>query len=192
LLSTYDAEIAFRILAPHFRGRQGEGRSIRCPFRKSYPDVLMVQSSQDRNGGNVARSLDRSMQRHGAVSPKNQETLDKSGDPKNAEEINREAAGRPPEPGAIDRPGFDLGGSTGDTNAGTGLGLGDDAGENRLDRSLPGRRTRGKLSIPRWPRESPATAEEIIVDRPVEAMKNWRNDPTQLPVHGSHHPPRQS
>ena len=33
------------------------------PFRKSYPDVLMVQSSQDRNGGNVARSLDRSMQR---------------------------------------------------------------------------------------------------------------------------------
>jgi len=52
----------------------------------------------------------------GAVSPKNQETLDKAGDPKNAEEINREAAGRPPEPG--DRPGFDLGGSTGDTSGG--------------------------------------------------------------------------
>ena len=34
-----------------------------CPFRKSYPDVLVVQSSQDRNGGNGARSLDRSMQR---------------------------------------------------------------------------------------------------------------------------------
>jgi hypothetical protein len=34
-----------------------------CPFRKSYPDVLVVQSSQDGNGGNGARSLDRSMQR---------------------------------------------------------------------------------------------------------------------------------
>ena len=34
-----------------------------CPFLKSYPDVLMVQSNQDRNGDNGARSLDRSMQR---------------------------------------------------------------------------------------------------------------------------------
>jgi hypothetical protein len=32
------------------------------PFRKSYPDVLVVQSSQDRNGDNGARSLDCSMQ----------------------------------------------------------------------------------------------------------------------------------
>jgi hypothetical protein len=39
------------------------GYTAGCPFRKSYPDVLMMQSSQDRNGGNVARSLDRSMQR---------------------------------------------------------------------------------------------------------------------------------
>lgn len=45
-----------------------------------------------------------------------------------------------PEPVAVDRPGFDLGGSTGKTNAGTGLGLGPDAAENRRDRSLPGRR----------------------------------------------------
>jgi hypothetical protein len=34
----------------------------RCPFRKSYPDVLMMQSGQDRNGDNRARSLDCSMQ----------------------------------------------------------------------------------------------------------------------------------
>ena len=33
-----------------------------CPFRKSYPDVLVVQSSQDRNGDNGARALDCSMQ----------------------------------------------------------------------------------------------------------------------------------
>jgi hypothetical protein len=33
-----------------------------CPFRKSYPDVLVVQSSQDRNGNNGARSLNCSMQ----------------------------------------------------------------------------------------------------------------------------------
>jgi hypothetical protein len=34
-----------------------------CPFRKSYPDVLVMQSSQYRNGDNGARSLDGSMQR---------------------------------------------------------------------------------------------------------------------------------
>ena len=33
-----------------------------CPFRKSYPDVLVVQSSQDRNGDDSARSLDGWMQ----------------------------------------------------------------------------------------------------------------------------------
>jgi hypothetical protein len=50
------------------------------------------------------------------------------------------AAENSPEPVAVDRPGFDLGGSTGKTSAGTGLGLGQDASENRRDRSLPGRR----------------------------------------------------
>lgn len=45
-----------------------------------------------------------------------------------------------PEPVAVDRPGFDLGGATGKTSAGTGVGLGPDAAENRSDRSLPGRR----------------------------------------------------
>lgn len=47
-----------------------------------------------------------------------------------------------PEP--VDRPGFDLGGSTGKTSAGTGLGLGEDSFENRQDRSLPGRRGKSK------------------------------------------------
>lgn len=87
---------------------------------------------------------------HGSVFSKNRNTREKSRDPKNKDEIDREAAGRPPERETIDRPGFDLSGTTGNTTAGTGLGLGDDAGENRLDRSLPGRRARGKLSIPRW------------------------------------------
>ena len=32
-----------------------------CHFRKSYPDVLVMQSSQDRNGDDSARSLDGSM-----------------------------------------------------------------------------------------------------------------------------------
>lgn len=45
-----------------------------------------------------------------------------------------------PDSVAVDRPGFDLGGSTSKTSAGTGLGLGQDAAENRRDRSLPGRR----------------------------------------------------
>lgn len=37
----------------------------------------------------------------------------------------------------VDRPGFDLGGSTGKTHAGEGLGLGADAAENRKGRRLP-------------------------------------------------------
>ncbi|MEH6728386.1 MAG: hypothetical protein V7703_19735, partial [Hyphomicrobiales bacterium] len=37
----------------------------------------------------------------------------------------------------VDRPGFDLGGSTGETHAGKGLGLGTDAEENRKGWGLP-------------------------------------------------------
>ena len=37
----------------------------------------------------------------------------------------------------VDRPGFDLGGSTGETHAGKGLGLGTDAKENRKGWGLP-------------------------------------------------------
>ncbi len=37
----------------------------------------------------------------------------------------------------IDRPGFDLGGATGDTTAGKGLGLGTDAKEGRKEWGLP-------------------------------------------------------
>lgn len=50
----------------------------------------------------------------------------------------------------VDRPGFDLGGSTGETTAGLGLGLGEDSSDTSLERSLPGRRVKEKLSIPRW------------------------------------------
>lgn len=50
----------------------------------------------------------------------------------------------------IDRPGFDIGGSSGDTHAGSGLGLGEDAFETPGDRRLPGRRPDNKLTIPRW------------------------------------------
>ena len=64
-------------------------------------------------------------------SPKSGHDQSKSGD---------KAANSSPETVAVDRPGFDLGGSTGKTSAGTGLGLGPDAAENRRDRRLPGRR----------------------------------------------------
>ena len=37
----------------------------------------------------------------------------------------------------VDRPGFDLGGSSGDTDAGKGLGVGSDAKENREGWRLP-------------------------------------------------------
>jgi len=63
-----------------------------------------------------------------------------------------------------DRPGFDLGGSSGDTHAGTGLGLGTDAFDTPGDRRLPGRRLDNKLTIPRWggpePRDPTASDEK--------------------------------
>jgi hypothetical protein len=37
----------------------------------------------------------------------------------------------------VDRPGFDLGGSSGKTSAGQGLGLGDDAEESPKEQRLP-------------------------------------------------------
>jgi len=49
-----------------------------------------------------------------------------------------------------DRPGFDLGGSTGKTHAGSGLGLGTDAFDTPGDRRLPGRQPDNELTIPRW------------------------------------------
>lgn len=64
---------------------------------------------------------------------------------------------------AIDRPGFDLGGSTGSTTAGTGLGSGRDAAESVKDRSLPGRHTKPTLTIPRW-----SGPEGAVRDRSVK------------------------
>lgn len=49
-----------------------------------------------------------------------------------------------------DRSGFDLEGSSGDTHAGTGLGLGNDASDTAGERRLPGRWPDNKLTIPRW------------------------------------------
>lgn len=50
----------------------------------------------------------------------------------------------------IDRPGFDLSGSSGETHAGLGLGLGDDASDTAGDRRLFGRRPDNKLVRLRW------------------------------------------
>jgi hypothetical protein len=50
----------------------------------------------------------------------------------------------------IDRPGFDLGGSSGDTRAGTGLGLGRDAFDTPGGRSLPGRKLGNDVTMPGW------------------------------------------
>ena len=78
-----------------------------------------------------------------------------SGAPNTEVEIKETPARHIPDPGAVDRPGFDIGGSTGDTTAGTGLGLGVNAGERRSDRSLPGRRAGATLSIPHWSGPTP-------------------------------------
>jgi hypothetical protein len=62
---------------------------------------------------------------------------------------NAKAAGQAPGPGAKDRPGFDLGGAVTDATAGSGLGLGDDAAENRKDRRLPRRRPKSRPDVSR-------------------------------------------
>lgn len=64
-------------------------------------------------------------------SPKTKRVQGKPGD---------KAADSLPDPVAVNRPGFDLGGANGEASAGTGLGLGTDAAENRRDRRLPGRK----------------------------------------------------
>ena len=66
-----------------------------------------------------------------------------------------------------DRPGIDLGGSSGDTHAGTGLGLGTDAFDTPGARRLPGRQLDNALTIPRWggpePRDT-ITSDETTAD----------------------------
>ena len=54
-----DVAIA-RINLAKFAAISKEG--VPCPFRKSYPNVLVMQPSQDRNGDNGARPLDCSVQ----------------------------------------------------------------------------------------------------------------------------------
>lgn len=60
----------------------------------------------------------------------------------------------------VDRPGFDLGGSTGETTAGLGLGLGEDSSDTSQERSLPSRRVKPKLGIPHW------RGPDIVRDKP--------------------------
>ena len=86
-------------------------------------------------------------------------------------EIEEKPARHTLDPGAVDRPGFDIGGSTGDTAAGTGLGLGANAGESRSDRSLLGRRAGATLSIPHWSGPTPEEPPSSDKDK-VTGLKN--------------------
>lgn len=63
-----------------------------------------------------------------------QTAADQTTDERPSEDGSQDEAGTP-EP--VDRPGFDLGGSTGETDAGKGLGLGGDAREDRKGWRLP-------------------------------------------------------
>lgn len=52
--------------------------------------------------------------------------------------VDKNAAAKPKVPHKnVDRPGFDLGGATGENEAGRGLGLGTDAKDNRKGQRLP-------------------------------------------------------
>ena len=78
-----------------------------------------------------------------------------------------------------DRPGFDLGGSTGDTHAGTGLGFGEDAFDTPGERRLPGRRLDNKLTIPRWsgpePRDATATEKKTAAAKASPAASKKKD-----------------
>ncbi|MDP2803814.1 MAG: hypothetical protein Q8O26_18230 [Phreatobacter sp.] len=63
-----------------------------------------------------------------------QSASERTSDERPSKDSSQDDAGTP-EP--VDRPGFDLGGSTGETDAGKGLGLGDDAREDRKGWGLP-------------------------------------------------------
>ncbi|WP_162561716.1 hypothetical protein [Yoonia vestfoldensis] len=69
----------------------------------------------------------------------------------------------------VDRPGFDMGGSSGDTHAGTWLPLGNDAFDTPDERRLPGRRLDNDLTIPRWggpePRDATAPDKKTAADK---------------------------
>ena len=94
-----------------------------------------------------------------------------SGAPKIEVEIEENPPANTPDPSAVDRPGFDLGGSTGNTTAGAGLGLGVNAGESRSDRSLPGRHAGATLSIPRWSGPTPKEPKPSDENK-VSGLKN--------------------
>lgn len=68
--------------------------------------------------------------------------------------VDPEVAARDPMAGAVDRPGFDLGGSVTDQTAGSALGLGKDAAESASGRRLP----RGKSTDPAKTAKDPSKA----------------------------------
>jgi hypothetical protein len=59
---------------PAQRARHGYGQLRRCLFRKSYPDVMVVQSGQDWDGDNDTRSLDRPLQGRVLAQPRARRT----------------------------------------------------------------------------------------------------------------------
>jgi hypothetical protein len=70
----------------------------------------------------------------------------------------------------IDRPGFDLGGSSGDTHAGTWLPFGNDAFDTPGERRLPGRRLDNNLTRPRW--GGPEPRDPTAPDKKTACAKN--------------------
>ena len=48
---------------PFKRSRHVPGFDLACPYRKSNPDVLVMQSSQERRGNDAASGLDRARNR---------------------------------------------------------------------------------------------------------------------------------
>ena len=58
LCNLSDVQVEYQV-----RDRLSFTRFLTCPFRKSYPPILMMQSAQDGDGGDVADPLGRSVQR---------------------------------------------------------------------------------------------------------------------------------
>jgi ribosome-associated translation inhibitor RaiA len=127
------------LIEVRLEGRQPEAVSDQAATLESaYSGAInKLQRSLESTLGKLNHHKGGDTIRTGATPDAKSNLAEESSDPRKPKDY---AIERPSESVAVDRPGFDLGGSTGKTNGGTGLGLGQDAFESRRGRSLPGRR----------------------------------------------------
>ena len=126
--------------------RSGTGASTAVEDEKVRKDEILsnrqksqrlADQSLDGNGGQVDEDKDNSADRRSPKGDSQKTEVDTVAE-EGAERIPNTDVTKPVDTsGEVDRPGFDLDGSTGETDAGKGLGLGADAMKERKGWKLP-------------------------------------------------------